>query len=295
MNRSPIDRPNIACKPEASPTYEFRHGEFDITILSDGYIKIPAEILVSDARPDERVNIMNRLPIDDGMVRLETNIPLLRRGDEIVVIDVGAGTKYQPTDGKLCSYLSASHIDPMQVTKVAFTHAHPDHIWGTLDDEGSLLFPNATYYVGEAEWAFWMDPDYETNMPSVLHDFARGAQRDLAAVRDRAVFLKPGDEVITGMRALDTAGHTPGHLSFELSGGDGLIITADATTNQKVALEHPEWKLGYDTIPELAVRNRIRLVDRAASERVKLLGYHWTSPGIGYVERWRGGTRFVPV
>jgi glyoxylase-like metal-dependent hydrolase (beta-lactamase superfamily II) len=295
MNPSVIDQPDLVHKRTAEAGHSFQHGEFDVTVLSDGYISIPAEIMVSDARPSQRETILERLSACAGMVEFKTNVPLIRTGDDIIIVDVGAGAKYQFSDGKLSSNLAASGIDPISITKVVFTHAHPDHIWGTLNDDGSLRFPNATYYVGKAEWAFWMDPDYKTNMPEMLHDFARGAQRDLGAVRDRVVLLKPGDDVVTGMRALDTAGHTPGHLSFELSGGDGLIITADATTNQIVSLEHPEWKFGYDTIPDLAIQNRVRLVDRAATDRTKLLGYHWAHPGVGYVERCRGATRFFPA
>jgi len=97
------------------------------------------------------------------------------------------------------------------------------------------------------------------------------------------------------MQALDTAGHTPGHLSFALAGGDGLIIAADVATNQIVSFEHPEWKFGYDTIPDLAIQNRVRFVDRAATDRVKLLGYHWSYPGVGHVERHLGATRFMSV
>jgi glyoxylase-like metal-dependent hydrolase (beta-lactamase superfamily II) len=241
------------------------------------------------------MTILERLSAHAGLVDVNTNVPLIRTGDDIIIVDIGAGAKYQPSDGRLAYNLTEAGVDAKAVTKVVFTHAHPDHIWGTLTDDGSLRFPNATYYVGSAEWAFWMDKDYRTNMPDVLHDFARGAQRDLAAVADRMVLLRPGDDVVTGMRTLDTAGHTPGHLSFELSGGEGLIITADAATNQIVSFEHPQWRFGYDTLPDIAIRNRVRLIDRAATDRIKLLGYHWLYPGIGFVERHRGGTRFSPA
>ena len=138
-----------------------------------------------------------------------------------------------------------------------------------------------------------MDPDYLTNMPSALRNFARGARRDLGAIKERLVMLKPGDDVVSGIRALDTAGHTPGHLSFELAGGDGLIITADATTNEIVSFEHPEWAFGWDTVPDLAIKNRRPLLDRAATDRIKLLGYHWAYPGIGYAEHHANAFRFV--
>jgi glyoxylase-like metal-dependent hydrolase (beta-lactamase superfamily II) len=274
--------------------HRFQHGVFDITVLSDGYISIPADTLVADARPAERMAILDRLSAHAGLVDVNTNIPLIRTGNDVVIVDVGAGAKYQPSDGRLADNLVSSGVDAKTVTKVVFTHAHPDHIWGTLTDGGGLRFPNATYYVGGTEWDFWMDRDYRTNMPAELHDFARGARRDLGAVADRIVLLRPGDEVVAGMRALDTAGHTPGHLSFELTGGEGLIVAADAATNQIVSFEHPEWRFGYDTLPDIAIRNRVRLIDRAATDRIRLLGYHWCYPGIGYVERHRGGTRFSP-
>ena len=40
------------------------------------------------------------------------------------------------------------------------------------------------------------------------------SQRDLGAIRDRVVMLNPGDDIVTGLRTLDTAGHTPGHISL---------------------------------------------------------------------------------
>ena len=105
--------------------------------------------------------------------------------------------------------------------------------------------------------------------------------------------LKPGDDVVTGIRAIDTAGHTPGHLSFEVAGGEGLIITADATTNNVISLEHPDWKFGFDAVPDLAIQNRKALIDRAATDKIKLLGYHWTSPGVGFAERNGTAYRYV--
>ncbi len=277
----------------AKSDYGFTQGEFKITVLSDGFITLPGEILVPDASAQERADILARTDAPGGVVRAKTNIPLIRKGNDLILVDIGAGRKYQPSDGDLTDNLKAAGTDPADVTKVVFTHGHPDHIWATLAEDGSLRFPNATYYVGATEWNFWMDPDYLTSMPEGLHDFARGAQRDLGAVGDRIVMLQPGDDVVTGLSVLDTAGHTPGHLSLELAGPEGLIITADVANNEIVSFEHPDWTFGYDTDPELAIQTRRRLLDRAAADRIKLLGYHWQYPGVGYVERKGSAFRFV--
>jgi glyoxylase-like metal-dependent hydrolase (beta-lactamase superfamily II) len=277
----------------AAPAYSFPHGDFDITVFSDGFISVPGEILVPDIPTEERAAILGRIDAPGGVVRAKTNIPLLRKGNDLILVDIGGGHKYQPTDGHLAEDLRNAGIDPLAITKVVFTHAHPDHIWATLVEGGDLRYPNATYHVGASEWNFWMDPDYLTNMPDALHDFAKGAQRELNAIKDRVVMLKPGDDVITGMSVLDTAGHTPGHLSFELAGAEGMLITADVANNQIVSFEHPDWKFGYDTLPELAISNRFKLLDRAATDKVKLLGYHWEYPGVGYADRTGNAFRFV--
>jgi glyoxylase-like metal-dependent hydrolase (beta-lactamase superfamily II) len=264
--------------------------------VSDGFISVPIEIVAPDGSPDERALILSRTGSQcSGLVESKTNIPVIRNGEDLIIVDIGSGDKYQPSDGRLSGNLVAARIDAQAVTKVVFTHAHPDHVWGTLAQDGNLRFANATYYVGAAEWDFWMDPDYLTNMPTELHDFARGAQRDLTAISDRVVMLKPGDDIVTGLRVIDTAGHTPGHISLEMAGGDGLIISADAATNEIASFQHPKSRFGYDTVPELAIRNRARLIERAASDRTKLLGYHWTYPGIGFAERKGTGYRYVPV
>jgi glyoxylase-like metal-dependent hydrolase (beta-lactamase superfamily II) len=130
-------------------------------------------------------------------------------------------------------------------------------------------------------------------MPAVLHGFARGARRDLSAVEERLTRVKPGDEIAQGMRALDTRGHTPGHVSFELAGGDGLIVAGDIAASNVVFFEHPGWHFGFDTEPEIALRNRRAFLDRASTEKIKVLGCHWAYPGVGYAMRKGGAYRFV--
>jgi len=105
--------------------------------------------------------------------------------------------------------------------------------------------------------------------------------------------LQPGYDVVTGIRCFATPGHTSGHLSFEVAGGDGLIVVGDVITAPWVYFAHPEWKFGFDADHETAILSRQRLLDRAASERTKLIGYHWPYPGVGYAERSGQAYRYL--
>jgi glyoxylase-like metal-dependent hydrolase (beta-lactamase superfamily II) len=105
------------------------------------------------------------------------------------------------------------------VTDVIFTHGHPDHLWGLIDDFDEIVFPNASFHMGRAEWDFWRDPGTVDAMPEERKTFAVGAQNRLAVLADMINLFEPGAEVVPGVEAVDTSGHTPGHMSFMLHGG----------------------------------------------------------------------------
>jgi len=277
----------------AAEPYRFTHGTFGVTVFSDGFIMLSAEIILPDTPPDERPDILQRLGGTSDSAPLHVNIPLIRTGNDLILVDIGSGDKFQASAGKLAANLKAAGVDPASITKVVITHAHPDHTGATVGPDRRLLYPNAHYFVSEGEWQFWTDPDYEKNIPASLHEFARGAQRDLSAVKDRLTLVKPGDTIVSGMRVLETRGHTPGHISFELVGSDNLVIAGDVSTSNIVFFEHPTWHFGFDTEPEIALKSRQDFLDRAATEKLKMLGCHWAYPGVGYAERKGGAYQFV--
>lgn len=277
----------------AAMTHRFAHGDFDISVFSDGFLTLSADVLLPDAPLEVRAPILASLGGDMTGAPVQANVPLIRHGSDLILIDNGAGGNFQPSTGRLADNLKAAGVDPASITKVVFTHAHPDHSGATTTADGKVLYPNAQYYVGQAEWDFWTDKDFEARLPALLHAFAKGAQRDLFAVEDRITRVKEGDEIVPGMSIINTPGHTPGHISVELAGRDNLIITGDACTNDVIFFAHPQWHFGFDTDAELALKNRRNLLDRAANEKLKLLGYHWTYPGAGYAERKGEAYRFV--
>jgi glyoxylase-like metal-dependent hydrolase (beta-lactamase superfamily II) len=279
----------------ANDAYRFRHGTFDITVLSDGEMIVPGSFIALDAPAEQLRDALSSSEMPVPPVRLRTNIPLIRHGNDLMLVDVGAGEKYQPTEGRLLGALRANGIDPASITKVILTHAHPDHLWGLLDPGQKLHFSNATYYVGASESNFWMAPDVATRLPQDFRSVVAETQKNLKSIQECTRFVKSGDDIVRGMRVIGTPGHTPGHFSLELEGGDGLIITADAVSHGVISFKYPTWHNGFDFDSETAIGTRKALLDRTSKDKTKLLVYHLPYPGTGYSEANAGTFRFIPL
>lgn len=271
--------------------HKFKQGALDVTVVSDGHLVFPTSILAANASPEALKEVLATAGITGAEVEAPTNVTLVASGNDLVLFDAGSGGSFQPTVGKLPENLKAAGIEPEAITKIVFTHAHPDHLWGALAPDGKPAYPNASYYAAGTEWDFWMDSELPSKVPESMRAMVTTTQKTLTPIRDRMTMLKSGDEVIGGIRVIDTPGHTPGHVSFEVPGGDGLIIMGDVANHTVVSFLHPEWHLGFDSNPDLAVATRRKLLERAATDKATMLGFHWPYPGLGHAER--KGTAFT--
>jgi glyoxylase-like metal-dependent hydrolase (beta-lactamase superfamily II) len=184
-----------------------------------------------------------------------------------------------PTAGKLWDNLKTAGIDKAKINKVIFTHGHPDHLWGTVDELDDLMMPEAMFFVAGAEWDFWHGDNAARGLPPERAGFVTGARRNYAAIKDKVKMVKAGDEIVAGLHIVDTPGHTQGHVSLELAGGDGLIVGGDVLYHPLISFQHPEWKPAADHVPDQAAATRRKLLDRLAADRSKLIGFHLPYPG----------------
>ncbi|MGQ7791586.1 MBL fold metallo-hydrolase [Faunimonas sp. B44] len=285
-------RPAFAAEP-----HRIAVGEMELTVVSDGNLVLrPAKFIAPEADEAEFEALMQAydLPLDE--VKPACNVALLRNGDRLVLFDAGSGARFMESAGRLVDNLGAAGIDPSEVTDVVFTHGHPDHLWGVLDDFDEEVFSEASYHVARPEWDFWMADDVLSRLPETAHSFAAGAQRNYEAIEDRVTFFEAGQEILPGVEAVESFGHTPGHVSFELrSGSDALFLTGDAITHRAVSFERPDWASSSDHDRDMGARTRARLLDRLATEKTTLLGFHLPYPGIGHAERKDRAYRFVPA
>jgi len=181
------------------------------------------------------------------------------------------------------------------VTDVVFTHGNPDHLWGILDDFDEVWFPEAQLHFPKIEFDFWLNDGTIDNMPEERKVFAVGAKNRLEAIADQVKLFGDGAEVLPGVEAMSTHGHTPGHTSFLIhSTGEPIVVIGDALTHDILSFQKPEWPAGGDQDRELAATTRKKLLDRLANEQMQLIGYHLTNEGIGRVENSGTAYRFIP-
>jgi glyoxylase-like metal-dependent hydrolase (beta-lactamase superfamily II) len=271
-----------------------RLGPREVLTISDGSFTVPLAMLARGVQPDTLVAALRDAghPIDQA--RMPLNITLIRDGDRYTVIDCGAGGHFLAGSGQFAASLDAAGIDRARVSRVLFTHAHPDHLWGAIDEFDSALFPAARYGMAAAEIAFWTAEDVYSRLPEDRHAFAAGAQRVLKTLGDRLERFAPGQEVAPGILAVETAGHTPGHVAFEVAGGgETLLVLGDALIHPVISCRYPDWRSVADIDPDLAVATRWRLLERLATDRVPVIAYHFPAPGLGRIERAGSAYRVV--
>src|SRR6056297_1401103 len=269
-------------------------GQATITTLSDGHLVLPRDFLLGDLDPAKAAPVLAEFGITGDTIEPPCNLTLYRDGTNTVLFDAGSGPAFMPSAGKLWEALDAAWVAPDEVTHVLFTHAHPDHLWGVLDDFDDPVFANAAHMIGQEGHAYWTGPATVETIGEARASFAVGAARRLEAIADRLETFTPGQEVLPGILAHDTRGHTPGHISFEIGqGNSAAMVVGDAIGNGHLALAHPGWASGADQDAEQGIATRLRLLDRLANEGMPMVGFHLPGGGLGRVERAGDAYRFV--
>lgn len=279
-------------RTQAPGFYRFPLGQFQVTVVSDGTISFPTEALWPEIAKTDRDAVLagDFQPTDKAT--LQVNVLAVNTGDRLALIDAGSRGKFQPTATRLIQNLAAAGIEPEQVDTILITHLHPDHLWGVTDaNDAERTFPKAEYVIGEAEWNFWTQPNHPLAGDPFWEPVYRQNMKTLAIIKDQVRTVKPDGEVIAGITAMATPGHTPGHISIRIASGSDLVLcTGDVMGNRAVSIQRPDWRGGFDLDLEQGARTRRAFLERCASEGALVSSYHLPFPGLGHVAR--AGTAF---
>jgi glyoxylase-like metal-dependent hydrolase (beta-lactamase superfamily II) len=264
--------------PQAAKYYGFTVGDFQMMVISDASAALPAPIMGANMEESDVIAFMEsrKLLAEDGTIPNIVDILVANTGDDLILFDTGLGASDQ-----LHSTLAAAGIHPEDVTKVIISHQHGDHVGG-LSSEAGLTYPNAQ--------VFFPQPEFD-----VLAADSRALMKLQPAIdADRVTFYNDGDSLVTGITAMAAHGHTPGHMAFMIeSNGSVLMNAVDSAINVYSGSLHPDWHVRFDSIPDMAVENRKRIFAMSSDDNIRLFGYHFPYPGIGYMVRIGDGDEWI--
>lgn len=259
-------------------TWKLDCGSFTLFVIEDGYYwRDPKTYHAKAGEHDWRFHTRG----DDGRVRLNFGCYLITNGDRTVMVDSGMGRSRTSGPAEMVTGLMPQVVDGLgfardSVEAVIYTHMHYDHIGGSRDPGGHAIFPEARHIYHEKEWAHWSAVDSEPAAAArrVVEPFIESG---------RAQLIDVDTEVIPGVTAVETFGHTPGHLTVSImSGGTRTLIGGDVS-NHPFQVEHPHWSLPVDNDPELAGTTRDRVFESLRDSGTTFVAGHYPMPGVGQI------------
>ena len=288
---------------QAAGWYRYKIGSIEVTVATDGVARFKmAEDHVLNIKKDVVNAALAEVFMEKDMMTTPYNPVAINSGGKLAVIDTGTGeANYKSSNGaggQFVTNLAAAGIERGAVDTVIISHYHGDHINGLLMADGSLAFPNAEILVPAAEHQYWMDDgemSRATN-PRVQGNFKNVRRVFNAEVMKRVNTYAYNKEVIPGVSAQSTPGHTPGHTSYVISSGsEAVYLQSDVTHVPFLFVRHPDWHAFYDQDGAMAETTRRKVYDMLVADKMRVQGFHYPFPSLAHVEKAGSGYREIPV
>lgn len=286
---------------QAPGFYRYRVGDVQVTAVTDGVNTFPIpEGFVANVPKNEVGAALAAAFLDGERISTPYTPIVVNTGTRLAVIDTGTGeanlAATKGAAGQFQRNLLASGIKPTDIDTVIISHFHGDHVNGLLTADGKPAFPNAEILVPRVEWAFWMDDGEMSRAPKGrMEGLFRSNRRVFDALGRKVTPYEWDKEVVPGILALGTPGHTPGHTSYVVSSGNARVYVQSDVTNVPVLFaRNPGWHAAYDQDGPMAEATRRRVYDMLAAEKMLVQGFHYPFPSLAHVEKAGAGYREIP-
>ena len=136
-------------------------------------------------------------------------------------------------------------------------------------------FERARYWMGQAEWDHWTQPD------GAWPNARRSAASCRRCVPHQVLELADAEvDVAPGVRLIPAPGHTPGHLCVAITSGSEMAIYTGDLVHHVAQLEQTDWSPTVDLLPAMSAASRRRILEQAIREHAVLLTAHLPTPGV---------------
>jgi glyoxylase-like metal-dependent hydrolase (beta-lactamase superfamily II) len=265
----------VACShqpPPAGAIHAFKIGALDAVALLDGTFTVPNDgKTVGLGRPAAEVgDLLAAAGEPRDPVAFSIQPLLVKDGAHVLLFDTGAAAATWARGGLLPRSLALAGVAPEAVTDIFISHGDPDHIGGLITGAGALAFPNATVHLTSPEWA--------------LVQKHEDSKQIAAAIAAKVAPFEPGAQLLPGVTAIATPGHTAGHSSYEItSGGDKLFYLGDVAHQAVISVQRPAWSIEFDRDPPAAEAMRQQTLAKLAAEGEHVFAVHFPFPGLGHI------------
>ncbi len=302
----PSTHPSHASVPHAAKQapgfYRYKLGSFEITVVTDGARTLPlADTFVINAKKDEVNAALAAAFMERDKITIPYSPIVVNTGSRLAIIDAGNGeaalAQSKGGAGQLQANLAAAGIDPKAINAVIISHFHADHVNGLLTPDNKPAFANAEILVPAAEWRFWMDDGEMSRAPKGrMEDLFKNNRRVFDALGRKVTPYEWNKEVVPGITAVETAGHTVGHTSYVIASGSSRVyVQSDVTNVPALFVRNPGWHAFFDQDPVKAEQTRRKVYDMVVVEKMPVQGFHYPFPSLAHLEKDGSGYRLVPV
>tara|TARA_A100000164_G_C21846877_1_gene742990 strand:+ start:11 stop:838 length:828 start_codon:yes stop_codon:yes gene_type:complete len=257
-------------------------GSLEIIALQDGELNLPVEVL-NNLNESQNKNL-NSQPEENPLTLSNINAFLIKNGNRNLLIDAGCRDLFGPTCGFLINKLSDNGISPNDITDLFFTHLHPDHVGGSITENGEAVFKNATVKLSGLEIDFWKNGKFE-KIDVNGEDWSNLAKTVLNAY-NKVETVNEKDMIIPDVHMVNLPGHTPGHSGFRIdSSGDSFIHLGDILHTPRLQLENPDVSLVFDVDMDQGLKTRKKMLDMVSNDKILCSSGHMLEPKFCYIEK----------
>ncbi len=240
-------------------------------------------------------------PDESNMVKLDMNLLLIKTDGENILIDAGMGDALSDRQKKMFGIertselekkLSQHRLTPEDIHLVLLTHLHADHAGGVikLDKDGRRLprFPNARQVVQLKEWEEAMHPDERTSATYFTSNLKILEEEKLLELVDGE------DEVATGIKLINTGGHTPGHQAVLIQDGENKILWPGDIIPSTHHLKIP-YVAAVDLFPRETMTQKRKFLKMCVDDGWVLAFDHDLKVKLGRLEEKEGGVTVTNI